>query len=395
MGPSHIVSLYSFGVMAPRRDPLVVKLVLARDGAVSPMQVFSLLKSKGISVPGDIDLLQSLQARNTFDLRFRSVGARDQGLLKLKGVDGLTVTPYDASVWITVLYVESEVGQELVASVLSRYGDVLERRLCTYPGMHGVLNGNRQFRMNLRGHIPSFVFIAGRRAHVRYYGQPWTCFRCGEVGHTARECDLNNRCTRCLETGHTAKDCSSDIVCTLCSKEGHIARRCPSSYSAKVNEECDQIDEEEVPPPETSIASEDGGDFLSSGSSVASVVPSPEGSLPPSTEVPPPPEASPVSSHSLFEASQSPSSLSAGGESTTPSDGSSSVEMEDVPSKEVPVKDVPDGETWFDQMEGIEHSSKRPASGESNTSDPDVVDHDNGKREKKKTKSKKKKPSTS
>ena len=67
--------------MACRRDPLVVKLVFVRDGAVLPRQVFSLLKSKGIAVPGDIDMLQCLQARNTFDLKFRSVDARDKGLI--------------------------------------------------------------------------------------------------------------------------------------------------------------------------------------------------------------------------------------------------------------------------------------------------------------------------
>ena len=47
-------------------------------------QVFSILRSKCIAVPGDID-----------DLRFVSDVARQKGVASLTGVDGMLVTPYE------------------------------------------------------------------------------------------------------------------------------------------------------------------------------------------------------------------------------------------------------------------------------------------------------------
>ena len=69
---------------------------------------------------GTWTLYQALQGRNTFDLRFVSDVARQKGVTSLTGIDGLTVTPYERSVWATRLQVGLEVRQELVASVLGR-----------------------------------------------------------------------------------------------------------------------------------------------------------------------------------------------------------------------------------------------------------------------------------
>ena len=98
------------------------------------------------------------------------------------------------------------------------------------------MNGHRQFRVDLKKDIPSFVFIAGHKAHVRYPGQPRTCFRCGETGHEAKGCP-NTRCGRCLRLGHVNTDCTSEVVCSLCGKEGHVFRVCPSSFVAMVKGE--------------------------------------------------------------------------------------------------------------------------------------------------------------
>ncbi|KAJ8050133.1 hypothetical protein HOLleu_03213 [Holothuria leucospilota] len=77
-------------------------------------------------------MLQPLAARNTYDLKFRSNAARIQGVSRLKGLEGLTFTPYDRSVVVTVLYLNFEVDQGLVARFLSQYGTVSDMRWVTY-----------------------------------------------------------------------------------------------------------------------------------------------------------------------------------------------------------------------------------------------------------------------
>ncbi|PIK40409.1 putative zinc finger CCHC domain-containing protein 3-like [Apostichopus japonicus] len=174
--------------MASRRDSKIVKLTFTGEQAVPPVQLFSILKSKGVVVPGEVDALQALQGRNTYDLRFTSDVTRQKGVTLLSGVEGLTVTPYERSVWVTVIHVGLEVRQELVATVLGRFGAVKAIKMCSYAQAPGVFNGHRQVRIDLKQDIPSFLFIAGHKAHVRYPGQPRTCFRCGETGHEAKGC---------------------------------------------------------------------------------------------------------------------------------------------------------------------------------------------------------------
>ncbi|KAJ8043190.1 Zinc finger CCHC domain-containing protein 3 [Holothuria leucospilota] len=156
-------------------------------------------------------MLQALEARNTYDLKFKSDAARVKGVSCLKGVEGLTVTPYDGSVAVTVLYLPFEVDQRLLARVLSQYGTVSEMRWCKYTvgDLKGIFNGKRQFRMELVRDIPSFLFIGGSKAHIRYFCQPRTCFRCGEEGHEAKSCP-NRRCGKCLQLGHGKAECPNE-----------------------------------------------------------------------------------------------------------------------------------------------------------------------------------------
>ncbi|PIK56889.1 putative zinc finger CCHC domain-containing protein 3-like [Apostichopus japonicus] len=231
--PDGVTGFPPCGIMASRRDSRIVKLTFTGEQAVPPVQVFSILKSKGVAVPGEVDALQALQGRNTYDLRFTSDVTRQKGVTLLSNVDGLTVTPYERSVWVTVIHVGLEVRQELVATVLGRFGAVKATKMCSYAQAPGVLNGHRQVRIDLKQDIPSFLFIAGHKAHVRYPGQPRTCFRCGETGHEAKGCP-NKKCGRCLRLGHDTSACPSEVVCSLCGKEGHVFRACPSSYSHSV-----------------------------------------------------------------------------------------------------------------------------------------------------------------
>ena len=120
------------------------------------------------------------------------------------------------------MYLDSEVEQSFVARVLTKYGQVIESRYCSYKDFPDVKNGTKQFRMILKMEIPCFIFVGSRRGHVRYRGQPRTCFRCGVGGHEAKSC-VNVRCNICLGLGHVRKDCTNDpVVCSVCGKEGHV-----------------------------------------------------------------------------------------------------------------------------------------------------------------------------
>ena len=157
---------------------------------------FFLLQELGVSVPGDIEALQALSSRNCYDVKFKSVNARDKCVSSLNGNPSVTISVYDPSVWVTMMYLDLEVEQSFVARVLTKYGQVIESRYCSYKDFPDVKNGTRQFRMILKMEIPSFIFVGSRRGHVRYRGQPRTCFRCGVGGHEAKSC-VNVRCNRC------------------------------------------------------------------------------------------------------------------------------------------------------------------------------------------------------
>ncbi|KAJ8018421.1 hypothetical protein HOLleu_43604 [Holothuria leucospilota] len=204
-------------------------------------------------------MLQALAARNTYDLKFRSDAARVKGVSCLKGAEGLTVTPYDRSVAVTVLYLNFEVDQRLVARVLSQYGTVSDMRWCKYGSgeLAGIFNGKRQCRMELDRDIPSFLFIGGSKAHIRYFGQPRTCFKCGQEGHEARSCP-NRRCGKCLQVGHDKAECPNEVRCNLCGEEGHVSGACPTSYSARASADVEQAPQPSQAGPEYSTECEGG-----------------------------------------------------------------------------------------------------------------------------------------
>ena len=45
-------------------------------------------------------------------------------------------------------------------------------------------------------HIPSYIFVRGWRAFVKYNGQPQTCRVCGSTTHFAKDYPVNKKCKR-------------------------------------------------------------------------------------------------------------------------------------------------------------------------------------------------------
>ncbi|XP_033120429.1 uncharacterized protein LOC117119704 [Anneissia japonica] len=165
--------------------------------------------------------VQSL-SDGSFDVSFKTpvICRRAAGELG-RLVSGPEVQINDSRVTVTVLYVELEVPNEVVECVLSKFGKVLNSRMLSHRQYPSILNGNRQFVLQLKSDIPSQLRIGSRNCWVSYWGQPRTCLRCGDEGHLIREC-VRRKCSKCLELGHVVADCKNDIVRLFLSKSATI-----------------------------------------------------------------------------------------------------------------------------------------------------------------------------
>ena len=147
--------------------------------------------------------------------------------------------------------------------------------------------------MELERDIPSVLFIGGSKAHIRYFGQPRTCFQCREEGHEAKSCP-NKRCGRCLQLGHDKATCPNEVRCNLCGEEGHVSGACPTSYSARASADVGPAEEPSQPEYSSQeleeAAREVEKDFLASSKQCEGGPGTPERDTP-SPSPPPPGEA--------------------------------------------------------------------------------------------------------
>ncbi|KAK5914830.1 hypothetical protein CesoFtcFv8_000479 [Champsocephalus esox] len=69
----------------------------------------------------------------------------------------------------------------------------------------------------------------GSGSRGRGRGKEMFCYRCGDQGHMARDCDqTEDVCYNCNKPGHMARDCgrANDRRCYSCGELGHIQRCC-------------------------------------------------------------------------------------------------------------------------------------------------------------------------
>ncbi|KIM29420.1 hypothetical protein M408DRAFT_67675 [Serendipita vermifera MAFF 305830] len=66
------------------------------------------------------------------------------------------------------------------------------------------------------------------------------CFKCGQLGHLAGNCESNDRlCYNCRQPGHESAECSAprstnSKQCYSCGGIGHVQSDCPSLKNARI-----------------------------------------------------------------------------------------------------------------------------------------------------------------
>lgn len=124
------------------------------------------------------------------------------------------------------------IADSVVTAALQRHGEIFKGRRCVYPEYPEVEN-RRQFLMKLKSPIGSLIRFGVTSFSVSHKGQVRTCYKCGEKGHEARDCD-NEVCYRCGEKDHQLVQCTGQAQCVSCGEKGHIHTFCKKSFANKV-----------------------------------------------------------------------------------------------------------------------------------------------------------------
>ena len=93
-----------------------------------------------------------------------------------------------------------EIGDGVVSSSLSEYGELLSVEYGYYDAFPSLQNGNRVVKILLSHDIPGFIRIDNFDCRVWYSRQPPQCSVCRAPGHRAPACPLSQACARAVDS---------------------------------------------------------------------------------------------------------------------------------------------------------------------------------------------------
>ncbi|PIK45403.1 putative zinc finger CCHC domain-containing protein 3-like [Apostichopus japonicus] len=129
------------------------------------VNVFGVLKELGVLPADHLVAVQALPGQ-VFDVTFKTVEIRKQFWPSMSASCKFTATSYASNMKIvTVLHVPHELDDNVVRLALGRFGKVLGGRFLRYSEFP-VLNGTRQYKMQLAKEIPSSLSLGGRSCWV-------------------------------------------------------------------------------------------------------------------------------------------------------------------------------------------------------------------------------------
>ena len=154
------------------------------------------------------------------------------------------------SVNVVVKFWTGRVSDHDVELYLQRYVHIKEKPYKPVD-QFGIWYGVRKYKVELkRGpnnqHVtlPSSVSLGPYNGRIFYPGQQTRCFVCNSTEHQVRAC-TEVKCWKCGSLGHKAKECANDAECSLCGERGHSFFQCPQSYSNKARAERKERAEEQ------------------------------------------------------------------------------------------------------------------------------------------------------
>ena len=112
----------------------------------------------------------------------------------------------ERSIQVQVHHFPAEDDPAPLVAAMRAYGEIVNFRFQTWPGLPHVNTGTRLFEMKLKSVVPRSLKIGKYHLKTWYRGQPLQCDICGG-NHTAAVCELRGKCRRCRSEGHLAKDC--------------------------------------------------------------------------------------------------------------------------------------------------------------------------------------------
>lgn len=135
-------------------------------------------------------------------------------------------------VFVKIYEAPAELPDMALIGRLSHYGRVVKFRCDKIAD--NIENGVRKARMELHGHVPSIINLAGELIRIWYPSQRKTCWNCGGRDHLAKDC-VSVQCLHCEPPGHCSEECEESLMCGICDAFDHSMADCPYVFSANVS----------------------------------------------------------------------------------------------------------------------------------------------------------------